>query len=375
MGWGNVIAGVGTAIGALKGGGGGGGGGTTEVDPNLVSIKSANQMGTSTGVEKVGTRSASKGRVTGTSTQKTQDRVRSSEDSVSRTQQTNVGQSTATQNTTNVGQSLGFEAGIMDQLNSLLGGAIGDSGLSEGQQAINTRLQQLAAEGAGAGFDPNAYADRVTAAAATRAQGDLESRINSMQSQVGGTETGNTMAALLGQRLRTDAATELAGVRASAEAQGQQIRQQQQGSITDQMLGLQGAGSDTLQGLITALRGAQGTETQVGTSTGTETSRDTTTGTNRTNVDSNSTSTGTSTGRTSQNSNESVIGSTTSQSAATNDVFSDEAAIQTDNNDGSSGLFDRIEELFNSAREGDRVAKIASGKPKPKPKKKPATKK
>lgn len=372
MGFGNVIAGIGTAIGAFKSSSGGGGS-APEPDPNLVSIQSANQMGTSTGVEKTGTRSASKGRVTGTSTQKTQDKVRSSEDSVSRTQQTNVGSVQSTQNTTNVGQSLGFEAGIMDQLNALLGGAIGDSELGAGQTAINTRLQQLAAEGSGAGFDPNAYADRVTAAAATRAQGDLESRINSMQSQVGGTETGNTMAALLGQRLRTDAATEIAGVRASAEAQGQQIRQQQQQSTTDQMLGLQGAGSDTLQGLITALRGAQGTETQVGSTTGSQTSRDTTTGTTRTNADSVSTSTGTSTGRTQQNSNESVIGSSTSQSAATNDVFSDQATIQTDNNDNSSGLFDRIEELFNSARDGTRVAKIASGKPKPK--KKPATKK
>jgi len=144
-------------------------------------------------------------------------------------------------------------------------------------------LNQVKQMAAAPEFDVSGYVNGIAAAAGAATQGDLESRINSILSATGSSETGNSMSALLGNRLRNDATATLAGIVSQATAQGEQIKEQQQASLTEQIGGLANDLSAHLTNLLQAGAGARqettGTSATVDSATQGTTSEQQTTGT------------------------------------------------------------------------------------------------
>jgi hypothetical protein len=130
-------------------------------------------------------------------------------------------------------------------------------------------------------FDHNAFVSQGTEAAASRIQGDLESTLNSMFDNFGGRDDQNSMAALLANRTRGDAAAQVAGINASLEAQAQDIDKnrflanlqgtgQQEGFLTQILDALKGGRASATGATQTAENTAGGTQAatqQSGTST------------------------------------------------------------------------------------------------------------
>jgi len=188
----------------------------------------------------------------------------------------------------------------MSQLNQMLGGAVGANGFGQAQEVMLGQLNRVGGS-AGNDFDVDSFVRGVTDSAAARMVGDQESRINQTASAIGGTETGNSMAALLGSRLRNDNMAALAGVESNARAQGEQIRNAGQTAATSQIAALGGQLQGGVQGLISALAGQQrSTQEQQGTTTQAtqaNTSTGTTTGTGTSTSSGTTTNRGTTTGQ------------------------------------------------------------------------------
>lgn len=119
-------------------------------------------------------------------------------------------------------------------------------------------------------FDPTSFVNSGVAAAAADQQAQLEQSINSLFDTTGGTAGGNSMTALLANRLRGDAAASLAGTRADLTAKANEI---QQGNIRTALAGQaqqQGFAAqllDALKGGVTTQTGqASTTQAQTGSS-------------------------------------------------------------------------------------------------------------
>ena len=182
----------------------------------------------------------------------------------SNTMNTNSGVSgqtmTGTDQSSVTGVTTGFDSAIMQQLNGLLGGQIGGGGFQNAQDSIAQQMAQV--NGRTTNFDPQAYAASVAGQAGARLQGDLEGQINGLMAATGGTTTGNSMAALLGNRMRNDTAAELAGIESAARMQGEDLLAKQQASQTEQVTSLSSAANSGLLGLIQSLNGAQQSTSQ-----------------------------------------------------------------------------------------------------------------
>lgn len=108
-------------------------------------------------------------------------------------------------------------------------------------------------------FDPMSFVQNGLAAARSTAEGDLASQINQTISATGGSTSNNSMAALLANRLRTDTASQLAGVEANLNSQAQSI-------VRDNTLAantIDATQQGFIANLLSALKG--GTATQTGT--------------------------------------------------------------------------------------------------------------
>lgn len=106
-------------------------------------------------------------------------------------------------------------------------------------------------------FDKDQFVAGGVSAAQSQIQMDLEASLNSMFDQFGGRDDSNSMATLLANRARGDAAAQLAGVRSNLEAQGQGIER-------DRFLAnLQGVGQQQgfLAQILDALKGGRATAT------------------------------------------------------------------------------------------------------------------
>lgn len=164
-----------------------------------------------------------------------------------------------------------FDSRVMDTLNQQILGQLGTApGVAS--DALTGRLSQVVAQAGQPEFDVNRYVSGIADAATAATQSDLESRINSTLSSVGASETGNSMAALLGNRMRNDASASLAGTISNAYAQGEQIRAAQQESLTQQIGALSGDIGNQLTALLDAAKGGVQATTERGTTTGTQTS-------------------------------------------------------------------------------------------------------
>jgi hypothetical protein len=178
----------------------------------------------------------------------------------STTQSTNSHTDSTSSSTRQYGEQQ-FNDEILGELEGLLSGQLGKAG--ETTDFAKTRLEQLSDRASAPMFDSEKYAEEVTGQAASAAGLDLDSTINSILSQTGTSETGNSMSALLANKLRNQTAANLAGVNASARSTGEQIRLAQENSLTSGIQGLSDSVSNQILALVSGVKGAR----SAGTST------------------------------------------------------------------------------------------------------------
>lgn len=152
---------------------------------------------------------------------------------------------------------------LLKSLEGLFQGQVGGTGFSDSTAAVGGRLKQLVDQSKQPQFDVAGFAKGITDAATSGAQIDLESGINGMLSKSGITESGNSMGALLANKLRNQTAATLGGVAAQATATGEGIRQSQQNEITS---GINTSSQTILQSILNLISGTRGADT-TGTST------------------------------------------------------------------------------------------------------------
>lgn len=253
------------------------------------------------------------------------------------TQQSQTGQTTTN-----------YSSDVLASLDSLLKQQLAGGGaqIQQAQDALGGRLQQIQAIAGQPQFDVNNFVSGIASQAAAATQSDLDSRINTMLSASGSSETGNSMSALLGNRLRNEAAANFAGIVSGAQAQGTQIAQAQQESITGQISGLAGGLGSQLATLLGATQGAQSTTTGQSTSTGQSTQQAQETTFQKQIQDlltsltqnTNTTQTESSTANQTQSTKESQIGEQTTNSATKGKTSS------------SGDIFGNIAKLFSSSQ-------------------------
>lgn len=145
---------------------------------------------------------------------------------------------------------------LLAALEGLFSRQVGGGGFERAGSAVSARLGQILDQAAAPQFDVTGFARGVSEQAASVAGLDLESSINEVLSSSGTSEKGNSMSALLGNKLRNATAANFAGISSQATAQGEQIRQSQQQLITESIAGLSGNLQESILGLIQATRGA-----------------------------------------------------------------------------------------------------------------------
>jgi len=174
-----------------------------------------------------------------------------SEQSVANTKET----TNTTQKETGVstGTRQEFSDAFLKNLESVALGALSGSNLNRAAMAGEVgRISETPIS-----FDPNAFVRDTVRGAESAISGKLESDVNQTMSAVGGSTSGNSQAALLANRLRTDAANSVAGVRASATATGQQLASELSRSRTEQLSGVTTAMDAGLATLLNALKGGE----------------------------------------------------------------------------------------------------------------------
>lgn len=168
-----------------------------------------------------------------------------------------TGQSTGQQATTNIGtsQTTGTTTGQTTQTTS----AFSDSTLGAIEKAVGDLFGSVGGKSPISAFDAGSFIDSGVTAAQSDINAGLESNINQLITNTGGTAGTNSMTALLSNRLRNDAAAEVAGVRANLTSQAEEI--QRNNALADNTI------TATDQGFLGQLLGALkgGTVTTTGT--------------------------------------------------------------------------------------------------------------
>lgn len=140
---------------------------------------------------------------------------------------------------------------------SVLGGL--ESAVGQLLGAIPTDTQQL-----NSNFNKEQFIASGMDAASSQVQTDLEASLNSMFDQFGGRDDDNSMAMLLANRARSDAAASLAGTRANLTSTAEGIARE---NFNADLAGL-GQNQNFLATVLSQLKG--GTSTTTGTATGNE---------------------------------------------------------------------------------------------------------
>jgi hypothetical protein len=213
------------------------------------------------------------------------------------TDQTQTGTQTSTGLTQQSGTSATQTQGATTQTGTTTGSTTGSqtstqqatqfsepvlSSLESSVQALLGNLPTAPSQMEGS-FNHDQFVQGGVDAASARIQGDLESSLNSIFDQFGGRDDSNSMATLLANRGRSDAAASIAGVRSQLEGQAQEIEKnrflanlqgvgQQEGFLTQVLDALKGGRAATTGAVQTAEQTA-GTSNQAGTTTGSETTQ------------------------------------------------------------------------------------------------------
>lgn len=171
---------------------------------------------------------------------------------------------TGAETSTSTGTTTNYSASVLASLDALLTEQLGNGTAQQGSDALSQRLEQIKAQAAKPGFDVDGYVSGIAQAASVDQQNTLDSNINSILSRTGTSESGNSMSALLGNKMRGEASANLAGIVSQAQATGSQIKNAEQESLTQQISGLSNDLGTSLANLLAAAKG--GSSTQTGTS-------------------------------------------------------------------------------------------------------------
>lgn len=124
-----------------------------------------------------------------------------------------------------------------------------------GQASLSTALKGAVKDQANP-FDVEAFVKGIMSGAQVTLGNKYETEVNSMASELGATTGDNSMAALLGSRLNTERAAELARIQQEATAQGTQIANQGKQLGAESIIGLTNAMNQQSAQFLTLLRGA-----------------------------------------------------------------------------------------------------------------------
>ena len=187
---------------------------------------------------------------------------------ISGTSNTSANQTTNTaQKTTQQQQQSSqlFSDGFLKLLETISADTLGSS--AQSQSAVRDQIGKVQKADLGKAeipFDMNAYIDGIVRQGTSRVTNQLESDVNQTESAIGGSSSGNSMSALLAQKLRGNAASDIAGITANATSTGAQIKsglQQQRAeelaSASTQLAGLGTSVDSSLANLLQALRGGE----------------------------------------------------------------------------------------------------------------------
>jgi hypothetical protein len=250
--------------------------------------------------------------------------------------QNTTGTSAANQATTGkessatTGTTTNYSSDVLASLDALLTSSLGNGAAQKATDTLSGRLDQLKASAAQPAFDVNGYVSGIAQAATSATQSDLDSRINSILSATGSSEGGNSMSALLGNKLRNEASANLAGVISNANIAGNEMAQKQQESLTSQMSGVSNDISTQLAQLLSAAKG--GTQQTTGAANTVSTQNQASTGSTTQNTAETATQNQTQT----EKSDQTQSGVTQTQGTTTSTT-----KASTKTNDGKT-LFDKI---------------------------------
>jgi hypothetical protein len=247
-----------------------------------------------------------------------------------------TGTTTGKEASQTTGMTTNYSSDVLASLDAILTQQLGSGSAMQASDALAGRLTQIQQQASQPAFDVNAYASGITAAATAATQNDLDSRINSILSATGSSEGGNSMSALLGAKLRNEAAANLAGISANARATGEQIKMGQQESLTGQISGLSGDLSTNLANLLAAAKG--GSQQTTGTATATSSQQQQQTGTQQQATTENLSSNTQQTDK-----------STTQQTGLTQTTGSSKTSTNGSTKDKKGDLFDKILGAFSSS--------------------------
>lgn len=195
----------------------------------------------------------------------------------SNTNTSQTGSTTGTQATKNSGtttnQTTGTQAqtGLTQSFSDMILGALE----AKTAEALGVTTGGPTAESL-SGFNRDQFVQGGMQAAQATSQAGLEQSINGLMDNVGGTTEGNSMAALLANRLRNDAGASMAGTRSQLEGQAAQIQQgnvaartQELGTnnafVAQLLAGLKG-GVTATSGTVQTAESQAGSQQQIGDS-------------------------------------------------------------------------------------------------------------
>jgi len=200
--------------------------------------------------------------------------------------------STTSQQNTNSGQTTGTGSQVEQSIRELFSSGIMGNLEAAAQRLLGTVEDSVSRTAAGmnqlGGFDPQQFVAQGMEGATGRIDSQLDEAVGSLFSSIGGTSGSNSAAALLEQRLQSDAASQLAGIESQLTAQGQDILRQNitasqglgnsQNALLDSILGVLRGATETTTGTseTTTSEATTGTQTQTGQQS-TATQQDTTT--------------------------------------------------------------------------------------------------
>lgn len=173
---------------------------------------------------------------------------------------TQTGSSVGSQTSTNIGTNR--TSGTMTGQSTQTTRAFSDPTLAAIEGAVQNLFGTVGRGAATSNFDPAAFVRDGVAAVQSEVNSGLESNINQLVSNLGGATDNNSMAALLSNRMRNDAAAQVAGVRANLTGQAEEI--QRNNAIAGSQI--KSVDQNFLGNLLQALKGGQvtttGTESQ-----------------------------------------------------------------------------------------------------------------
>lgn len=216
-------------------------------------------MGLSLGLSFGAKKSSSKGTATVDKTETTNQQQTGTNTTSGTTTNNTFGQSTGqtsgqqTSSQTGTASTTGSQTGTTSQTTN----TFKDSTLAAIEKAVNELFGKTGTAAPVSMFDKAGFIADTVGSASNSINTDLGANLNQLVTNIGGTQNTNSMSALLSNRLRNDAAAQIAGVKSSATATAEEIAR------SNALATSQIAGQDQgfLGSLLSALKGGQVTTT------------------------------------------------------------------------------------------------------------------